>query len=78
MAEDGRRAKDHVIRANLRLVVSVARKHAFRGLPFLDVVQEGDLGLIRAVEKFDHTKGFKFSTCATWRTRPAPSASRST
>ncbi|OLF15174.1 sigma-70 family RNA polymerase sigma factor [Actinophytocola xanthii] len=68
---DGRAAKDHMIRANLRLVISVARKHAFRGLPFLDVVQEGNLGLIRAVEKFDHAKGYKFSTYATWWIRQA-------
>ncbi|MDQ2585105.1 sigma-70 family RNA polymerase sigma factor [Saccharothrix yanglingensis] len=63
---DGRLAEDHMIRANLRLVVSVAKKHAHRGLPFLDVVQEGNLGLMRAVHKFDHTKGFKFSTYAIW------------
>jgi RNA polymerase primary sigma factor len=66
VADDGRAAKDHMIRANLRLVISVARKHAFRGLPFLDVVQEGNLGLIHAVEKFDHAKGYKFSTYAIW------------
>jgi RNA polymerase primary sigma factor len=71
VAADGQAAKDHMIRANLRLVISVARKHAFRGLPFLDVVQEGNLGLIHAVEKFDHTKGFKFSTYAIWWIRQA-------
>jgi RNA polymerase sigma factor (sigma-70 family) len=71
LAADGRAAKDHMIRANLRLVVSAARKHARRGVPFLDVVQEGNLGLIRAVEKFDYTKGFKFSTYAMWWIRQA-------
>ncbi len=71
VAEEGRAAKDHMIRANLRLVVSAARKHARRGLPFLDVVQEGNLGLIRAVEKFDYAKGFKFSTYAMWWIRQA-------
>ena len=71
IAEEGRAAKDHMIRANLRLVVAAARKHARRGLPFLDVVQEGNLGLIRAVEKFDYAKGFKFSTYAMWWIRQA-------
>jgi RNA polymerase primary sigma factor/RNA polymerase nonessential primary-like sigma factor len=71
VAEEGRRAKDHMIRANLRLVVSVAKKHSFRGLPLLDVVQEGNLGLIRAVEKWDYLKGFKFSTYAVWWIRQA-------
>jgi RNA polymerase primary sigma factor/RNA polymerase nonessential primary-like sigma factor len=71
VAADGLRAKDHMIRANLRLVVSFARKHAHRGLSFLDVVQEGNLGLIRAVEKFDHAKGYKFSTYAVWWIRQA-------
>jgi RNA polymerase sigma factor (sigma-70 family) len=64
IAREGRRAKDHMIRANLRLVVSQARKRAQAGLPMLDVIQEGNLGLIRAVEKFDYAKGFKFSTYA--------------
>jgi RNA polymerase sigma factor (sigma-70 family) len=68
---DGRAAMDHMLRANLRLVVSVAKKHAHRGLPLLDVVQEGNLGLVRAVEKFDYAKGFKFSTYATWWIRQA-------
>ena len=71
LAADGRAAKDHMIRANLRLVVAAARKHARRGVPFLDVVQEGNLGLIRAVEKFDYAKGFKFSTYAMWWIRQA-------
>ena len=66
IAEDGRRARDHLLEANLRLVVSLAKRHTGRGMPFLDLIQEGNMGLIRAVEKFDYTKGFKFSTYATW------------
>jgi RNA polymerase sigma factor (sigma-70 family) len=71
VAEDGRRAKEHMIRANLRLVVAVVRRYNRHRLPMLDAVQEGNLGLIRAVEKFDYTKGFKFSTYATWWIRQA-------
>ncbi|RCS63225.1 MULTISPECIES: RNA polymerase sigma factor [Microbacteriaceae] len=71
VVRDGRRAKSHLLGANLRLVVSLAKRYTGRGMQFLDLIQEGNLGLIRAVEKFDYTKGFKFSTYATWWIRQA-------
>jgi RNA polymerase primary sigma factor len=68
---DGGRARNHLLEANLRLVVSLAKRYTGRGMPFLDLVQEGNLGLIRAVEKFDYVQGYKFSTYATWWIRQA-------
>jgi RNA polymerase nonessential primary-like sigma factor len=71
IVRDGRRARNHLLEANLRLVVSLAKRYTGRGMPLLDLIQEGNLGLIRAVEKFDYAKGFKFSTYATWWIRQA-------
>ena len=71
VARDGQAARNHLLEANLRLVVSLAKRYTGRGMPLLDLIQEGNLGLIRAMEKFDYAKGFKFSTYATWWIRQA-------
>ncbi|MFG1947122.1 RNA polymerase sigma factor RpoD/SigA [Nonomuraea sp. NPDC048826] len=71
VAAGGRAARDHLIRANLRLVVAIAKRHAHRGMSFADVIQDGNLGLIRAIERFDHTKGYRLSTLAAWWIRKA-------
>ncbi len=71
VAEQGTRARNHLLEANLRLVASLAKRYTGRGLPFTTLIQEGNLGLIRAMEKFDHTMGYKFSTYATWWIRQA-------
>ena len=71
LAREGKAARTHLLEANLRLVVSLAKRYTGRGMPLLDLIQEGNLGLIRAMEKFDYSKGFKFSTYATWWIRQA-------